>query len=323
MPYRSNGAANLAAVTLLPYAPFFLVLEIPGWVSVQILDQYEAIWIQAIQPDRGVRMGFTAWWIWTSSFRGSGESLRSCSPGLPIRRGHNAFICFTYRRAFFCRTPSLTAPFMLTEFRFRTAVPTRVLIPPPKRRMKRRMKRRRMKRATRRCIRGRTNRPLLVGHRPDQRTDSGTTRHAGINRCRTRSFGPSSRLMAHYRYNTVVPAPCLLEGLGKGRPCLRRTARGAPAASGAGYWRNGGASLRSATEGAKGRHDGGSPGTVTTSLKLASSAIESHARGACAAAGGRRDGDTEGKIQNLEHENPSIAHRWAIGAVRRYSNPVM
>ena len=116
---------------------------------------------------------------------------------------------------------------MLTEFRFRTAVPTRVLIPPPKRRMKRRMKRRRMKRATRRCIRGRTNRPLLVGHRPDQRTDSGTTRHAGINRCRTRSFGPSSRLMAHYRYNTVVPAPCLLEGLGKGRPCLRLTARGA------------------------------------------------------------------------------------------------
>ena len=101
-------------------------------------------------------------------------------------------------------------------------------------------------------------------------------------------------------------------------PATHSQRRVAPAASGAGYWRNGGASLRSATEGAKGRHDGGSPGTVTTSLKLASSAIESHARGACAAAGGRRDGDTEGKIQNLEHENPSIAHRWAIGAVRRY-----
>ena len=205
---------------------------------------------------------------------------------------------------------------MLTEFRFRTAVPTRVLIPPPKRRMKRRMKRRRMKRATRRCIRGRTNRPLLVGHRPAQRTDSGTTRHAGINRCRTRSFGLPSRLMAHCRYNTVVPASPLLEGVRKGT-CLRRTARGAPAASGAGYWCNGGASLRSAKEGAKGRHDGGSPGAVTTSLKLASSAIESHARGACAAAGGRRGGDLEGKFQNLGRTNPSIGHRCPIGAVKR------
>ena len=67
-----------------------------------------------------------------------------------------------------------------------------------------------------------------------------------------------------------------------------------------GYRRNGGASLRSATKGAKGRHDGGAPGAVTKSLKLASSAIESHARGACAAAGGRSGGDFEGKIQNLE-----------------------
>ena len=174
-----------------------------------------------------------------------------------------------------------------------------------------------MNRATQRCIRGRTNRPLLVGHRPAQRTDSGTTRHADINRCRTRSFGPPSRLMAHYRYNTVVPAPRLLDGMRKRRTCLRRTARGAPAASGAGYWRNGGASLRSAKEGAKGRHDGGSPGAVTTSLKLASSAIESHARGACAAAGGRRGGDLEGKFQNLEHENPSIGHPCPIQAVRR------
>ena len=77
-PFLSNGAANLAAVTLLPPAPNFLVLEIPGWVSVQIVDQYEAIWIQAaIQPDLGVSMGFTPWWIWTSSFRGSGEPLRT------------------------------------------------------------------------------------------------------------------------------------------------------------------------------------------------------------------------------------------------------
>lgn len=58
----------------------------------------------------------------------------------------------------------------------------------------------------------------------------------------------------------------------------------------------------------KGRHDGGSPGAVTTSLKLASSAIESHARGACAAADGRRGGDLEEKLQNLERTNPSIGH---------------
>ena len=76
-PFLSNGAANLAAVMLLPHAPFYLVLEIPGWVSLQILDQYESIWIQAIQPDLGVSMGFTLWWIWTSSFRGSGEPLRT------------------------------------------------------------------------------------------------------------------------------------------------------------------------------------------------------------------------------------------------------
>ena len=81
MPFHSNGAANLAAVMLLPHAPFYLVLEIPGWVSVQIVDQYEAIWIQAaIQPDLdlgvALLMGFTLRWIWTSSFRGSGEPLR-------------------------------------------------------------------------------------------------------------------------------------------------------------------------------------------------------------------------------------------------------
>ena len=84
-----------------------------------------------------------------------------------------------------------------------------------------------------------------------------------------------------------------------------------------GYRRNGGASLRSATKGAKGRHGGGAPGAIRTSLKLASSAIESHARGACAAAGGRSGGGFEGKIQNLEWKNPSIDHRWSIGASRR------
>ena len=58
VPFLSNGAANLAAVTLLPPAPFFLVMEILGWVSVQILDRYESILIQAaIQPDLGVSMG--------------------------------------------------------------------------------------------------------------------------------------------------------------------------------------------------------------------------------------------------------------------------
>lgn len=58
MPFHSNGAANLTAVMLLPHAPFYLVLEIPGWVSVQILDRYESILIQAaIQPDLGVSMG--------------------------------------------------------------------------------------------------------------------------------------------------------------------------------------------------------------------------------------------------------------------------
>ena len=96
-------------------------------------------------------------------------------------------------------------------------------------------------------------------------------------------------------------------------PATHSQRRVAPAASGAGYWRNGGASLRSATEGAKGRHDGGSPGTVTTSLKLASSPIESHARGACAAACGRRGGDLEGKFQNLERKNPSIVHSARLG----------
>ena len=138
-PFLSNGAANLAAVTLLPPAPNFLVLEIPGWVSVQILDQYEAIWIQAaIQPDLGVLMGFTLCWIWTSSFRGSREPLRIFPLGIPIRRadrrGHNAFCSLTYRHAFFCRAPGFRTP-----LRREAAVP---IPPPPKRRMKKKRRRR-------------------------------------------------------------------------------------------------------------------------------------------------------------------------------------
>ena len=140
-PFNSLGAANLAAVTLLPPAPNFLVLEIPGWVSVQILDQYEAIWIQAaIQPDAdlGVALlmvGFiTLRWIWTSSFRGSREPLRIFPLGIPTRRGHNAFCSLTYRHAFFCRAPGFRTP-----LRREAAVP---IPPPPKRRMKKKERRR-------------------------------------------------------------------------------------------------------------------------------------------------------------------------------------